>query len=354
MFSFFSKLLWDESFEIAHRILNAVLFSFAIFTIIAIISNFITNEPLVVQIAVIFFFLYFVIAFYYSRVKKKWKFIGHLSVWLSFIGFVVFYIFDGGLFCGNGYFLLIDIAIIISIFKERTRIFYLFIMIILLISLLGLESYYPKIFFHLSKEQCAINIFLSFVIATFFLIFLLVLFVSQLEKQKLEKEVLSKEDYLTGLLNRRGIFEKLDLLLKSLNRRDFIFSIIIADIDDFKKINDTYGHITGDWVLKEVAKRISESLRAGDILGRWGGEEFIIILPYADLENAMEVGERIRQHLSKTPIEYKDNVIHITITLGVGEYNGELSLNKNLTLIDDALYRGKAKGKNCVIPVNAD
>ncbi len=352
MFSFFSNLLWDENFELSHRILNAVLFSFAIFASIAVITNYMTEEPVIVQSFAIFFALYFSITFYISRIKRTWKLIAHLTIWLSFLGIIIFFTFDGGLLCGNGYFFLIDVAVIVSIFKEKERVFYIAVAVLLLICLLILEFNFPALFHHLTKEQCSTNLFLSFIVATFFSIFLLTLFASQLEKQKNAIEVLSKQDYLTGLLNRRGVFEKLELLLSSVKEKDFTFSIILSDIDNFKKINDKFGHITGDIVLKEVAKRIAMSLRAGDILGRWGGEEFIIILPYADLQSAIEVAKRVKENLISSPIQCQSLSIMISATFGVGEYNSELSLNKNLNLIDNALYKGKAEGKNCVVPSN--
>lgn len=352
MFSFLTRLLWDESFELSHRILNVVLFSFAIFASIASIANYFTKEPLIVQVFAIIFVIYFSITFYIARVKKRWKFIAHLTIWVSFFGISFFYILDGGLFCGNGYFFLMEIAVIISIFKGKQRIFYISVAVILLLCLLTIEFSYPRLFHHLTREQCATNIFLSFIMATFFSIFLLVLFASQLEKQKNAIEVLSKQDYLTGLLNRRGIFEKLEILLTSLKEKDFTFSIILSDIDNFKKINDNFGHITGDVVLKEVAKLIALSLRTEDILGRWGGEEFIIILPHANLQSAIEVAERIKEKLTSNPIKYQNMLINISATFGVGEYKKELSLNKNLTLIDNALYKGKSEGKNRVIASN--
>ncbi len=350
---FIARLLWEEGFELSHRILNTVLFSFAIFASVAVIANYFTNESSLVQGFAIFFVIYFSITFYISRFKEKWRLIAHLTIWISFLGITVFYIFDGGLKCGNGYFLLIDIAVIVSIFKDKQRIFYLSAAIIFLFFLLGLELYSPTLLQHLTKEQCSTNTILSFIVAVFFSIFLLTLFVSQLEKQKNAIEVLSKQDYLTGLLNRRGVFEKLEILLEFIHKtKDFRFSIILSDIDNFKKINDKFGHITGDFVLKEVANRVSQSLRKGDILGRWGGEEFIIILPHADLKSAVEVAERVREKLVSSPIDYQGMKIEISATFGVGEYKKELSLNKNLTLIDNALYKGKSEGKNRVIATN--
>ena len=350
----FTKIIGDDRFILRHRILNFVLFSFTIFTVVAVISNYFTGEPFIVQFFAVFFFFYFLFSYFVSRFKKKWKFIAHLTILTSFVGIIVFFLLDGGLYCGNGYFFLVDIAIIISLFQGKNRLRYIFAATIILFILLLLEAFYPQVFTRLNTKQCSANIFLSFIVTVFASIFLLTLFVSQLEKQKNEIEILSKEDFLTGVFNRRGIFEKLNYLIKASGKNDFLFSIILIDIDNFKMVNDNYGHLNGDIVLKEIAKRISESLRGGDILGRWGGEEFIVVLPYADLKNAVYIAERIRRNIKKFPIKCGEFLISVTATFGVGEYNRNLTLNKNLTLIDNALYEGKASGRDCIVRVKEE
>ncbi len=351
MFSIISLITGDKSFELPHRILNFILFSFFIFVILAEIENVIAKEPFYIHSVVIFFFFYFGIGYYYSRIKKKWRFLAHLTVILSFLGIVFFYIFDGGLFCGNGFLIIVDVAIIVTVFDGKKRYNYLFFLIALTFFLIFLEISFHQVLPIITKKQCAGNTVLAFIITVVSSIFILLLFIVQLEEQKFEIEKLSKTDSLTGVFNRRGVFQKLDFLIENSEKKNYPFSIILADIDDFKQVNDKYGHLCGDTVLKEITKRMSEALRKGDIIGRWGGEEFIIILPFAELNAAKNIAERIKTNLLKSPIKCGDTSLLVTLTFGVGMYNHDLSLDKNLALIDIALYKGKVSGKNCIVPV---
>jgi len=352
MFSFVSLITGDKNLELPHRVLNFILFSFFIFVIFAEIENIIIGEPSPVHGVAVFFFVYFGIGYYYSRVKKKWHLLSHLTVILSFVGIVFFYIFDGGLFCGNGFFIIVDVAIIVTVFEGKKRYYYLFFLIALTFFLIFFEMSFPEIFIEITKKQCAANIVLAFVIAVISSIFILVLFIVQLEEQKSAIEKLSKKDFLTGMLNRRGIFEKLDFLVENSKLKNYPFSIILADIDDFKQVNDKYGHLCGDTALKEVAERMKEALRKEDIIGRWGGEEFIVILPFADLKSAKKVAKRIRSNMLKSLINCDEHLFYLTLTFGVGMFNPSLSLDKNLALIDIALYKGKVSGKNCIVVVD--
>ena len=123
----------------------------------------------------------------------------------------------------------------------------------------------------------------------------------------------------------------------------------MIDIDYFKKINDTYGHLIGDKILKDIVRVIKESLRETDILARWGGEEFLILLPETSQESAYAFSE-----LTRTRIEehtFPDG-IKLTVSLGVGEFNSTYSANEFLTKIDQALYQSKKQGRNRTTSVN--
>ncbi len=345
-----SLITGGKDFELSHRVLNFVLFSFFWFSTIAEISNLIVTESLIVNISATFFVLYTGVAYYFSRVKKKNSIVSHLTVLLSFLGIAIFYIFDGGIKCGNGFYIIVVVALIITVFKGRKRYFYLAFLIMLIAFLIVMETLIPGFVLKLTKKQCAINTIFGFFIAFVSLIFLLLFFVVQLEEQKSNIEKMSKTDYLTGLLNRRGIWEKLYSIIEESRKKDYPFSIILADIDDFKLINDRYGHLCGDKALIEVASRIMDAIRDRDIVGRWGGEEFIIILPHADFENAIAVAERIKASINKKPFEFEGITFSITLTMGVGVYRRDLSPDKNLSRIDLAMYKGKKEGKNRIIP----
>ncbi|WP_170151113.1 diguanylate cyclase [Caminibacter pacificus] len=143
-------------------------------------------------------------------------------------------------------------------------------------------------------------------------------------------------DKLTQIYNRRGC----EKFLKSYKD----YSIILIDIDHFKQINDTYGHDIGDKILQEFGKLLKSSVRANDIVCRWGGEEFLIILPHTSYENAAEVAEKIRKKVEETKIFGN---IQITISLGVSQFNG--NFEKTFKEADEKLYIAKKTGRNKVI-----
>src|SRR5437764_1068647 len=128
-------------------------------------------------------------------------------------------------------------------------------------------------------------------------------FQEQLIATREELRIQATHDFLTQLLNRAGIMEALTQEMNRSQRKDGVFSVILADIDHFKKINDTYGHATGDEVLREVAARMKASLRSYDIAGRYGGEEFLVIVAESDEEAAVHVAEKIRKAVCSTPIK---------------------------------------------------
>ena len=164
------------------------------------------------------------------------------------------------------------------------------------------------------------------------------------EEYKLELEKLSITDPLTGIYNRRYFDTKLKEKITLAQRYGLKFSLIMFDIDHFKKINDEYGHDVGDMVLIEYSKLISEAIREGDIFCRVGGEEFMIIVPYTDGEKAKKIAEKLR-----SKVENYKKIVPVTMSFGVNEYiEGETSdhIYKN---VDDALYKAKENGRNQVV-----
>ncbi|MDD2781430.1 cache domain-containing protein [Sulfuricurvum sp.] len=161
-----------------------------------------------------------------------------------------------------------------------------------------------------------------------------------------EMEKLAMTDTLTGIHNRYAFFTMLGMEQEKTDRYKEQFSLIMFDLDNFKKINDTYGHDIGDTVLIEVVKRVGVCLRKSDVFGRVGGEEFMILLPHTDIQTAGEIAERIRHYVSQTPIEPMGTV---TISIGVVEYSEQVSLESLIKRSDIALYQAKESGKNKVI-----
>ncbi len=183
-----------------------------------------------------------------------------------------------------------------------------------------------------------------------------------IEKLLVELEHLRKlvyYDELTGVLNRRGFQEEAERIFRTVSlehteheRRSpgrIPFSLIFLDIDDFKKLNDTYGHAVGDQALKAVAAVPKQHLREGDLVGRWGGEEFIVALVGAGLETAEAVAEKLRKYISEIVLDVGGQGRQITASLGVVEHGNEGSLLDLIDNADKAMYQAKQEGKNRVI-----
>jgi diguanylate cyclase (GGDEF)-like protein len=167
------------------------------------------------------------------------------------------------------------------------------------------------------------------------------------DKEKLEK--LATFDSLTGLYNRRAILGKLRELINLVNRYKEDFSLSMLDIDHFKRVNDRYGHLTGDEVLEEIATLIRRNIRDTDIVGRYGGEEFIIILPKTNLSSAWVVAERLRSIIEKAEIkDSASNVFAITVSQGLAGWERGEDAYSLISCADEALYKAKEKGRNRV------
>ena len=164
--------------------------------------------------------------------------------------------------------------------------------------------------------------------------------------EKLEQE--SLHDELTGVNNRKAYDNKVTETIAGLKRYNVPSSLILCDIDHFKRINDTYGHIVGDLVLKKFIALVNEKLRATDFLARYGGEEFTIILPHIPLDKARAAAESIREHIYKSVFSYKENEILLTISIGVSTFRKDDTASSVFERADRALYLAKHSGRNIV------
>ena len=172
--------------------------------------------------------------------------------------------------------------------------------------------------------------------------------------RRLREEVESYEsmaftDPLTGLYNRRMFLELARKKFNEAKRYHEPFSVVMLDIDHFKKINDTYGHDVGDIALKFLADILKKNIRGSDIVARWGGEEFIILLPKTNLENAFRVAEKIRKLVEMSEIKLPTGQrLKFTVSLGISTYHGHEDLEELIKEADIALYAAKRKGRNRV------
>jgi len=184
----------------------------------------------------------------------------------------------------------------------------------------------------------------------------------RLEESKLEIDKLrqnlqqvtaeAQKDGLTGLFNRRTFERVLEEYMMAAKEQTIDLCLIMLDVDHFKKFNDTYGHLLGDEVLKIVSRTLTDSLKGRDVVARFGGEEFVVVLPSTPLDGALRVADAIRQSIANKELKRKDtgqNFGQITVSLGVSAYrHGIDDIPSLVKRADDALYQSKRLGRNRV------
>lgn len=172
---------------------------------------------------------------------------------------------------------------------------------------------------------------------------------AQMMQAREELRERANKDLLTMLPNRPAIAAKLEEELSRCHRDHRTVGVILLDIDHFKKINDTYGHFAGDAVLRETAARLRGNMRQYDAVGRYGGEEFLVVLPQVDLEQAVLQAERMRHKLHSSSMMVDGAELRVSASFGVTASDGsERNADVFVRVADEALYRAKASGRNCV------
>lgn len=160
---------------------------------------------------------------------------------------------------------------------------------------------------------------------------------------------LATQDVLTGVPNRRGVLDQLAAELQRAARSKEPVSIALLDLDEFKRVNDTYGHAAGDTMLQQATRRIRSVLRAHDLLGRYGGEEFLLVLPGCDEIAALDVADRVRSSIAGEPVSTGTLALDMTASLGIATTSDrDEGVSELIQRADRALYRAKANGRNCV------
>lgn len=167
------------------------------------------------------------------------------------------------------------------------------------------------------------------------------------ERIEVEKKLhtLATRDTLTGVYNRYSLNKEIDINIKKYERYEDIFGLLMLDIDHFKNVNDTYGHDVGDLVLKELCSVIENLIRETDVFGRWGGEEFLLILPKTNKDEAISIATRIKNIIEEHKFEY---IPQVTVSIGASVYTQSIKKEIFLKDVDDALYKAKSTGRNRV------
>ncbi len=170
-----------------------------------------------------------------------------------------------------------------------------------------------------------------------------------LEAKRAQLDVLATRDELTGVHNRRHFLVLADREWSRCRRYDMGAALLMVDVDLFKSVNDVHGHLAGDLMLREIARAVGDTLRQPDLLGRFGGEEFMVFLPHADPLGALDAAERIRERVAQLCLDWRGLAVRATVSVGVVALDA--SHDSLATLIQDAdqaLYAAKDAGRNCV------
>lgn len=208
------------------------------------------------------------------------------------------------------------------------------------------------------SKPFSVSVVVRFSVVYLILIFLLYYYesfhqrlISYVRQEKDKFHNASRYDLLTGLSTRRDILEKMENERERHLRMEKTFTLIMGDIDNFKKLNDTFGHDAGDYVLEMIGRVLKNQVRGIDCSARWGDDEFLIMLVDTDLEGGQRVAERIRKKVENTNFLYKDKGLAVTMTFGLSIYQGDdENIDECIRRSDNVLDEGKNQGKNRVAP----
>ncbi|RDU24565.1 GGDEF domain-containing protein [Anaerosacchariphilus polymeriproducens] len=297
----------------------------------------------------------YTIAFYVIR--KKWYIIFLRMVYIE----ILIHMLLASIIMGWGYgFQLYSFFIIPNIYysnyllrqQSKPKIYPLLPSILTIIAFLIIRFYsfyYFPIYNTQESTKLVIYIINSIIVFVFFILYL-INFNNVVSKSENLLQKIASYDELTQIYNRHKIKNLLNTAYLNAQKSSKKFCITILDIDNFKLINDTYGHNGGDFVLKKVASILKEMSSEELIVSRWGGEEFLILQTYTNMEKScIEMIRKLREKINATTFFYEKKSFHITVTCGLATYSPYLSIDSLIKKADDCLYIGKYSGKNQVV-----
>lgn len=211
--------------------------------------------------------------------------------------------------------------------------------------LISLSAYFAAPWLHGKPVTLGLQAYLHGVGVFVFIAILSYLYESVRNRQALRLQSLAEHDTLTNLLNRRGFLSRAGNLREQSIRFGDRYAVVLLDVDDFKRVNDRHGHAAGDALLARIAGLLTQSTRKADLLARWGGEEFILLLPQTDMDHACGAAEKIRARISAEALSQEP----VTVSAGVALQQAPETLEATINRADRAMYRAKEAGKNRVV-----
>lgn len=325
---------------IHYQILNVLLSIIIIFSLVTLVINLINNRPLEVFSISIFSFLSSSFLLYLSIIKRREV----LAKYIFMISYGFFYVplawlTSPGATSAMPLYALITI-VLMTIFSENKKdLFFPGIVIVETLVLFQVEIRFPYILVPFPSDRVRIyDVSLNFFIISVTLVVIIFLINQMYIRKNREVYQLSITDELTGLYNRHYFMNVLKGEINRCNRSGDVFSLIMLDLNDFKSINDAYGHLTGDQVLIKLAEILVKNSRSYDVCGRYGGDEFIIILPNTSVEEAIYYIERVKKEFNSYAEQYKRAKVSIAIGVTSGENK---TIREVINIADKRLYRNK-------------
>ena len=241
----------------------------------------------------------------------------------------------------------LSIYLLAIVFKRKWRLV-LVVLAVLVYSACCITQYYnPNLIVpHATEIDKLIDLLVALVLASTSISIIAVYVINAYEVEEAKIRQFADRDTLTGIYNRRKLYEHLTVELEYAKRDGVPLLVIMFDLDNFKKINDTYGHSVGDMVLQHTASVVLEQLRSHDFFARYGGEEFFIVLRNTKMENALLIAERIR---AKVEHHQYDDGVRATISIGLAVSGKEDSVESLVQRVDEYLYKAKEEGRNCIV-----
>lgn len=339
-----------DRFKLEHRVFNIFIAISMLISIMAAVMNYYLFLPLVTTVLPLVFFVVACGAYYMARIRGRFESPGIIMTICLVVGYPLLWYVNGGT-RGGAQYTIVFLGILISIvFSGRLRTVLLACFACLAVTLVGIEFYYPEVVVHYSARLIRyVDVASSYTIAAVVTAVLFAVFADSYREERnkaleysAKMEQIAITDVQTGIYNYRFIFQRLSEEINEADRYQTPLSVLMLDIDFFKGINDHYGHLRGDQILSHAASTIQHNLRASDIIGRYGGDEFLVICPQTTLDEAAQLGKRLIDIVAKTSTEYG---LRVTISGGAAQWNAE----NPWQLVDRAdrtLYTAKNNGRN--------